>query len=117
MRYFALLWILFLSVTALVAGNEAILEKWECEAIVDMTYPFSLEFAEEGGKLTGTITGDQGTTPLTSIQFADGKLTFEFDYPPAGGIIDFEAKVQGESINGTLGNDMFIGDFSCRRPK
>jgi hypothetical protein len=104
-------------VMPLSAGNEDVLGEWDCEAVVDMTYPFILSFAEKEGKLAGSIIGDNGTTQLESVSYSDGTLKFQFDYPPAGGLIDFESKVKGKSIEGTLSNYMFMGDFSCTSKK
>ncbi len=109
--------IFVITVLTLSAGNEKVVGEWDCEAYVDMSYPFTLNFTEEGGKLNGTITGDAGITPLESISYTEGKLKFQFDYPPGGGLIDFEANVEEKSIEGTLGNDMFMGDFSCTAKK
>lgn len=112
-----LLLMLVLSSLTLTAGNEAVVGKWDCEAYVDMSYPFVLSLTEEAGKLAGMLIGDQGDIPLQSVSYEDTKLKFQFDYPEAGGLIDFEADVKEKSIEGTLGNDMFMGDFSCKPKK
>jgi len=95
------------------AGNEKVVGEWKCEAYVDMSYPFTLTIQEEAGKLAGAISGDQGTTQLENVSYQEDKLKFQFNYPEAGGLVDFEAKVEDKKIDGTLGNDMFMGDFSC----
>ncbi len=112
-----ILFILLVSVVAgspLFAGNNALLGPWDCEVYVDMSYPFLLTFEEVDGNLAGKTSRDGGETDLISIKFEAEKLTFQIDSPEVG-MIDFDIKVSEEKLTGTAGNDMFVGDLTCKK--
>lgn len=105
-----------LSLGVCLAGNEEVLGTWDCEAYVDTTYPFKLILQEENGRLTGSVSGGEGSLPIEETKYEAGVLTFKLDYADVG-MIDFSAKVSDGKISGTLENYSFQGQLSCTRPK
>jgi hypothetical protein len=117
MKKISILFILLLTVTIaspLFAGSKVLLGTWDCEVYVDMSYPFQLTFEEEDGNLSGKSSRDGGETDLVSIKLEAEKLTFQIDSPEVG-LIDFDAKVSAEKLTGTAGNEMFVGDLTCKK--
>lgn len=117
MKKTTMLFILLFSIAVsspLLAGSEAVLGKWDCEVYVDMSYPFELAFEEMDGKLSGKSSRDGERTALMSVELEAERLTFKIDSPEVG-VIDFEAKVSEAKLTGTAGNDMFVGDLTCKK--
>ncbi|UCF36769.1 MAG: hypothetical protein JSU96_18465 [Acidobacteriota bacterium] len=109
-----LLLVFTFAAATLMAGNDEVVGKWDCEAVVDMTYPFELSLTEAEGKLTGSTASDMGSSELTQAAFSEGTLTFQIDSPEVG-IIDFEAKLVDAVLDGSVGNSMFEGSLTCKR--
>lgn len=107
---------LCLSFTGPAVGQTATIDgDWDCEARIDMRYPFSLSFQQADGTWTGTATSNAVESPLEEVLFDDTALSFLVSHPDAGRI-EFEGRVDSEQISGDLGNYSFQGTFSCRRP-
>ena len=63
-----------------------------------------LEIKLEGKKVTGTVTGPQGSAPIAG-EYADGKLKFELTYPTNNG--DIQIMFSGAlKADGTLAGTM-----------
>jgi hypothetical protein len=58
----------------------------------------TVELKEVGGKLSGSIDTPQGALPITSANFADGKLTLKFDAGGNEGTVT--AQIAGDKIVG-----------------
>jgi hypothetical protein len=112
MKKIVILVALVLIPLSLSAGADKVLGKWDCEAVVDMTYPFIMTLEKSGEELTGRMSGDSGSLDLESVSYKEGTLKFQINHPD-GGLIDFEGKPGESGIEGTLGNEMFVGDFAC----
>ena len=117
MKKISILFILLMTVTIaspLFAGSKVLLGTWDCEVYVDMSYPFQLTFEEVDGNLSGKSSRDGGETDVISIKLEAEKLTFQIDSPEVG-LIDFNAKVSEAKLTGTAGNEMFVGDLTCKK--
>jgi hypothetical protein len=117
MKKITILFILLFSIVVssqAFAGNEAVLGSWDCEVYVDMSYPFELAFKEVDGNLSGKSSRDGGEADLISVKLEAEKLTFQIDSPEVG-VIDFDVKVSEAKLTGTAGNDMFVGDLTCKK--
>lgn len=106
--------VLVLTCGVLAAANADVVGKWDCEAVVDMTYPFELGLSEAEGKLTGYTASDMGSLDLSQASYEEGTLKFQIDSPEVG-VIDFEAKIVESSLKGSLSNSMFEGSLTCKR--
>ena len=58
---------------------------------------------KEGESYTGTLNGEQGSTPLEGITIEDGKLKCTFDYQ--GYEIQMEGTFEGSSFTGNVSID------------
>ena len=74
--------IISISTLVLYAGDVKVVGDWDCEAYVDMSYPFARNITEKEGKLSGMIVGDEGNLDLQAVSYKEGKLKFQFEYPP-----------------------------------
>ncbi len=86
------------------AAGDPISGEWECSADANGTaIPFTLKIKLEGGKVTGTSDGGQGSTAVTAGLFSDGKLSFSLD---VGGT---EVKMVGMVKDGKVTGDYDFG--------
>jgi hypothetical protein len=106
--------ILLFTTLSMAAENDGVLGDWDCEAVVDMTYPFTMNLSESDNELAGRMGSEAGELDLASVSYEEEKLKFQIDYPGVG-TIDWEGKLVDAKLTGTLGNDMFVGDFTCKR--
>lgn len=77
----------------------------EWEGMVDLpdgATPFSMKLQLEKDKVTGEVTGPQGTAPITEGSWADGKLTVTFTYVDGAAIV----------MSGGLTEGQFAGSLS-----
>ena len=84
---------------------QAVLGQWGSEMETPrgaVTQEFS--FTLEENMLTGVVSGRQGETPLSNIEFADGKLTFEVERNFRGNsmVQVFTATIDGDEMTGTI---------------
>lgn len=81
------------------------------------TFESTLVLKQDGGKVTGTITGRMGETPIDKGAVAGDTLTFEVtrDTPNGTFTISYKATVSGDSMKGTGGNDRFNFEFTGKR--
>ena len=81
---------------------------------VDATITMRFEVGEDG-VLRGWFKSSQSDSPLYKGKWdaAAGALSFEYDYPHAGRL-PVEAKLEGETLTGTIGERM---GFRARRVK
>lgn len=109
-----LLIILVASAFTVLAASPAA-GSWDCVATVDQEYPFVLTITDKDGVLTGKAESYQGDAgPVENIKIEDGVLTFSID-TAAAGMIDFEGKLDGNTIKGTLEGWDFGGEFTGTR--
>ena len=75
--------------------------KWNATATVAEGQEHKLEmtFRNEGGKLTGALSSDEGGTDLQDVQLQGDQLTFKI---PARGGYDLKFTVKGDSMTGTF---------------
>lgn len=115
MKKFSLLLILLTvsSFSGLAAAN--VVGSWDCVAIVDQEYPFVLTLKEANGELSGTAETSYGQAgPVKNVVLEENVLKFSVDHPSAG-LIDFEATVDGDSLEGSLEGWDFGGEFKGTR--
>lgn len=78
-----------------------------------------LEIKLDGKKVSGTITGDQGTYPIDG-EFADNKLTFSMSFDPGSGplTVTFTCTLKDGALTGTVDiSQMGSYPFSAQRAK
>jgi hypothetical protein len=82
---------------------EALLGVWDAETD-GAEYTFVFTFTMEDGKLAGVFEGQSGEVEMQNLTFDDNKVTFtvEIDAGGQGMAIDFEATVDGDSLEGQL---------------
>lgn len=62
-----------------------------------------LSLKQEGGKLTGTIGGQDGIIPLEAVEFKDNVLTYKLDYN--GTPVAVKMTLDGDKLKGTYTTD------------
>jgi len=82
---------------------EALLGVWDAETD-GAQYTFVFTFTLEDGKLAGVFEGQSGEVEMQSLAFEDNRVTFtvEIDAGGQGMVIDFEATLDGDSLEGQL---------------
>jgi hypothetical protein len=79
-----------------------------------------IEIKLDGKKVTGTLTGQQGTMALTNGEFADNKLTFSISFDTSQGplTVVFTATLKDNVLTGTADAGQ-VGSFPfhAERPK
>ncbi len=82
---------------------EALLGVWDAETD-GAQYTFVFTFTLEEGKLAGVFEGQSGEVEMQNLTFADNQVTFtvEIDAGGQGMVIDFEATIDGDSLEGML---------------
>jgi hypothetical protein len=88
---------------------------FECTAdVMGQAMPFTLKLNQEGEKITGESSSDQGTTPLANGKAAAGKLTFSLETPQ--GAIGFTSEMKEGKLVGKYDfAGQMTGDFSCKK--
>jgi hypothetical protein len=102
--------------TAPAAGGAAAFGgDFECTAdVMGQAMPFTLKLKQEGDKITGESTSDQGTTPISNGKAAGSKLTFSLDTPQ--GAIGFTSELKEGKMAGKYDfAGQMTGDFSCKK--
>jgi opacity protein-like surface antigen len=86
---------------------------FECTAdVMGQAMPFTLK--QEGDKITGESSSDQGTTPLANGKVAAGKLTFSLETPQ--GAIGFTSEMKEGKLVGKYDfAGQMTGDWSCKK--
>lgn len=70
------------------------------------------KFELKEGKLTGTITGAQGDTPISEGTFKDGAVAFSVErtFGENKFVIKYAGKLEGDTIKGTIARPAFQGN-------
>ena len=106
---------LFLTCSLFALAGSPVVGTWDCIAYVDQDYPFILKISEQDGELTGTAETQYGeSTEAVNLKLEDGMLSFGIDSPEVG-MIDFKAKLEGDTLKGTLEGYDFSGEFTAKR--
>lgn len=94
---------------AMVGGD------WECSAdVMGQAMPFTLKLKQEGDKITGESSSDQGTTPITNGKVMGNKLTFTLETPQ--GSIGFTAEMKDGKLVGKYDfAGQVTGDWSGKK--
>ena len=72
---------------------------------------------EKDGEVSGTAYSPAGeNTPALKLALEEGVLSFSIDSPEVG-MIDFKAKLEGDTLKGTLEGYDFGGEFTATRQK
>jgi len=82
---------------------EALLGVWDAETD-GAQYTFVFTFTLEDGKLAGVFEGQSGEVEMQDLAFEDNRVTFtvEIDAGGQGMVIDFEATIDGDNLEGML---------------
>ena len=115
MKKLGLLTIVLFVCSSLTFAASPAVGTWDCIASVDMDYPFVLKVVEKDGEITGTAESQMGeSTAAENLKLEDGILSFGIDSPEVG-MIDFKAKLEGDTLTGTLEGYDFGGEFTAKR--
>ena len=95
---------------------DALLGVWDAET-EGAQYTFVFTFKLEDGKLVGTFEGQSGEVEMQNVTFEHNQVTFtvEIDAGGQGMVIDFEATIDGDSLEGQLA--MEFGEASITGTK
>jgi hypothetical protein len=87
----------------------------DCTAdVMGQAMPFTLKLKQEGDKITGESTSEQGTTPIAEGKVAGDKLTFSIDSP--NGKIAFTSSMKDGKLVGKYDfAGQMTGDWSCKK--
>jgi hypothetical protein len=86
---------------------------WDCTADVQgQTIPFTLKLKQEGDKVTGESTSDQGSLPIGNGKVTGDKLTFTLDI---GQTITFTATLKEGKIIGQFDAGGQMGNWSGKK--
>lgn len=101
MRIPTALILILLATFLLVAAEKPAVGTWQCvsDSPDGSQYSWAVVVKEEGGKLTGTISGAPGEFVMEDIRFEAGVLTFKVRIE--GDVYTIEARIQGDSLEGT----------------
>ena len=103
--------LLFASVAAWAADNAAVVGQWDVVSTSDDGTPmnWTLTVKDDGGKLSGTLSGDAGEIPLVEAKLEGNTFTFkvvvnEATYTTEGTIDGgkFDGKYKGPDGAGTV---------------
>jgi len=97
--------LLLLATSVHAAGNADVVGVWNLEFKEgDETIRPTLTVSESGGALAATWKGPRGTTEPKDVRYADGVLRFTLVRKVlfSETEIQFEAKVEGDRLSGTL---------------
>jgi hypothetical protein len=99
------LWLaaLLVLVTALAAAAaNPVVGTWQISSVTDdgQEYAWKLILKEDGGNLTGTLSGEPGDYPLSDVKFEKDILTFKVTVEDQ--TYSCEAKVSGNSLEGAF---------------
>jgi opacity protein-like surface antigen len=88
---------------------------WDCSAdVMGQAMPFTLKLKQEGDKITGESSSDQGTTPITNGKVMGNKLTFSLETPQ--GAIGFTAELKEGKLVGKYDfAGQMTGDWSGKK--
>ena len=89
---------------------------WTVSTPNGQSFESTATFKREGDKVTGTVTGRRGDTPISDGQFKDGTLTFTVSREREGRkmVSKFSGKLDGNALTGTMTMDR--GDGAQSRP-
>ncbi|MGB9605327.1 MAG: hypothetical protein ACP5U2_09070 [Bryobacteraceae bacterium] len=101
MRIFSLVLLSLLIASLLIAGEKPVVGTWQCvsDSPDGSQYTWAVVVKEEGGKLSGTISGAPGEYVMEEPRFENGVLTFKVRIE--GDVYTVEAKVTGDTLEGT----------------
>jgi len=82
---------------------EALLGVWDAETDGSQ-YTFVFTFVMKEGALAGTFEGQSGVVEMQKLAFKDSTVTFTVEIDAGGQTmaIDFEATIEGDSLEGLL---------------
>ncbi len=95
--------------TASLAGD------FECSAdVMGQAMPFTLKLKQEGDKITGESTSDQGTTAIANGKVVGNKLSFSIETP--NGIVSFTSEFKDGKLVGKYDfAGQMTGDWSGKK--
>jgi hypothetical protein len=97
---------------------DALLGEWDVETEGGQ-YTFVFKFFMQDAKLAGTFEGQSGEVEMQNLAFSDNKVTFTVEIDAGGQamIIDFEATIDGDSLEGFLAMEFGEGSITGTKRK
>jgi hypothetical protein len=101
MRIFAVLFLTVLTAAMPAAADTPVVGTWQCvsDSPDGAQYSWAVVVKEEGGKLSGTISGAPGEYMMEEPRFENG--VFSFKVRIEGDVYTVEARIQGDKLEGT----------------
>ena len=86
------------------AADNPIVGKWDCVSkdVSGQEMHWTLVVADTGGKLSGSLIGDQDEIPLLNPELEGDTFTFKIDVNP-NCLVEAKLKVTGKKFEGTFG--------------
>lgn len=99
-------------------GYEALLGEWDVQT-EDGQYAFVFVFSMEGETLKGLFKGTTGDYEMANLTFQDNELKFTVTIDAGGQsmAIDFEATIEGDSLEGFLSMEYGEANISGKKRK
>ena len=90
--------------SAAAAKAAGVAGHWNCEATSSSgrLYKLQLDLAEEGGKLSGTITRADGSAPIDDVKLDGNNLSFKI--AADGTVYTVKLTVEGQTLKGSYAN-------------
>jgi hypothetical protein len=101
MRIFAAFLLTLLGAVLLVAADKPVVGTWQCvsDSPDGAQYSWAVVVKEEGGKLSGTISGAPGEYIMEEPRYENGVFTFKVRIE--GDVYTVEARIEGNKLEGT----------------
>jgi hypothetical protein len=106
------------SAVAQEKGYKALLGEWDAQT-EDGQYTFVFVFSMEGETLKGIFQGMTGDVEMENLSFEENELTFTVTLDAGGQsmVIDFEATVEGDSLEGFLSMEYGEANITGKKRK
>ena len=109
------------AIVAMIASTSAqqnpYLGRWNLTPTGDNTGVYWLEIKEDGGKLTGMFLNLGGhPLPLATVKVENGELFFQGAPPQRGSAPEYRARIQGDTLAGTIKTPARTIEFIGVRP-
>lgn len=99
-------------------GYEALLGEWDAQT-EDGQYTFVFVFSMEGEELKGVFQGMTGDVEMEALTFEDNELKFTVTIDAGGQsmVIDFEATIEGDTLEGFLSMEYGEANITGKKRK
>src|SRR5207249_10146036 len=105
------------AVAPVAAEQNPYLGRWNLTGIGADAGIYWLEIRDEGGQLTGMFLNRGGSpVKLATVKVENGELFFQAVPPPSGQAPEYRARIQGNTLTGTIKTPARTIEFTGARP-